>query len=92
MYPIFGIVLSIIFGWLVQKTGSIWSSSLAHAATNVVGGGLSIFLFGGANLLYASIGGILGLLPLGALSAWIVLAGQLNPATEKTNIATAAVL
>ena len=62
MYPIFGIILSIIFGWLVQKTGSIWSSSLAHAATNVIGGGLTIFLFGGANPLYTFYGGVLGLI------------------------------
>lgn len=85
MYPILGIVLSIIFGWLVQKTGSVWSSSLAHAAVNVVGGGLTIFLFGGAKLLYASLGGILGLIPLGALSAWIVFTGQLKPEVENTN-------
>jgi membrane protease YdiL (CAAX protease family) len=83
MYPIFGIVFSIIFGWLVQKTGSIWSSSLAHAATNNVGGNLSTLLFaGGASFLYASIRGILGLIPLAALSAWIVFTGQLKPAAE----------
>ncbi|MDR3749174.1 MAG: CPBP family intramembrane metalloprotease [Acidobacteriota bacterium] len=86
MYPIFGIVLSIIFGWLIQKTGSIWSSSLAHAAYNVVGGNLSVFLFaGGANFLYASIGGLLGLIPLAALSAWIVFTGQLKPPAEAPN-------
>jgi uncharacterized protein len=86
MYPIFGIVLSIIFGWLVEKTGSVWSSSLAHAATNVIGGGLSVTLFGGgANFLYAFYGGLLGLIPLGALSAWIVFTGQLKPATQTSN-------
>jgi hypothetical protein len=53
---------------------------------------MSILLFGGgASLLYVLDLGILGWVPLGALSAWIVLTGQLNPATEKTNIATAAV-
>ncbi len=86
MYPIFGAVLSIIYGWLVQKTGSIWSSSLAHAAANAVGGDLFIILFGGgASFLYASIGGILGLIPLGALSAWIVFTGQLKAAVELPN-------
>lgn len=86
MYPIFGIVFSIIFGWLVQKTGSIWSSSLAHAATNVVGGTLSILLFGGAaNFLFASTAGLLGLISLGAMSAWIVFTGQLKPAVQASN-------
>lgn len=80
MYPIGCVLLAIIYGWLVQKTGSIWSSSLAHAATNAVGGSLTIFLFGATKLLYASIGGLLGLIPLGALSAWIVFTGQLKPA------------
>ncbi len=82
MYPLFGIILSFIFGWLVQKTGSVWSSSVAHAATNVIGGGLSIFLFGGARFLYVGYGGLLGLIPLGALSAWIVFTGQLKPTEE----------
>ena len=86
MYPLFGIVLSIIYGWLVQKTGSIWSSSLAHAANNAVGGQLSMLLFGGAaNVLFASIEGLLGLIPLAALSAWIVFTGQLKPAVQASN-------
>ena len=86
------VLLSIIFGWLRLKTGSIWSTSLAHAATNAVGGNMSLLLFGGgASLLYVLDLGILGWIPLGALSAWIVLTGQISPATEKTNIATAAV-
>ena len=84
------VLLSIIFGWLRLKTGSIWSTSLAHAAINAVGGSMSLLLFGGgASLLYVL--GILSWIPLGALSTWIVLTGQLSPATEKTNLATAAV-
>jgi membrane protease YdiL (CAAX protease family) len=39
------ILLSFIFGWLVERTGSIWSSSLAHAATNGVGGSLAALWF-----------------------------------------------
>jgi hypothetical protein len=51
-----------------------------------------VILFGGgANFLFVSYAGILGFIPLGALSAWIVLTGQLSRSTEKTNIATAAV-
>ena len=83
IFPVSGIFLSIIFGWLVVKTGSIWSSSLAHSATNGIGGGLTVFLFmGGPSLLFVSYAGILGWIPLGALSAWIVLTGQLNPADD----------
>jgi uncharacterized protein len=92
VYTVGAVLLSIIFGWLRLKTGSIWSTSLAHAATNTVGANMSILLFGGgASLLFALDSGILGWVLLGALSAWIVLTGQLSPATEKTSIATAAV-
>ena len=91
MYPVFCIFASIIFSWLVLKTGSIWSSSLAHASTNAVGGGLSILLFGGgANFLYLSYGGILAWIPLGALSAWIVFSGQLTPSPAAGGIEQAA--
>lgn len=82
MYPLFGILLSFIFGWLVQKTGSVWSSSLAHAATNAVGGSLAVFLYGPAKFLYVGYGGLMGLIPLATLSAWIVFTGQLKPAIE----------
>ena len=40
------ILLSFIFAWLVERTGSIWSSSLAHAATNGVGGSIAGLWFG----------------------------------------------
>jgi membrane protease YdiL (CAAX protease family) len=82
LFPIGAIFLSIIFGWLVLKTGSIWSSSLAHSATNSLGP-LTLLLFGGVpSLVFISYVGILGLIPLGALSAWIVFTGQLNAAAS----------
>jgi membrane protease YdiL (CAAX protease family) len=77
------VFLSIIFGWMRLKTGSIWSSSLAHSATNAIGGSLTVLLFGGgASFIFVSYVGLLGWIPLGALSAWIVLAGQLKPAKD----------
>lgn len=83
IFPVSTIFLSIIFGWLRLQTGSIWSSSLAHSATNTVGASLTVLLFGGgASLLFVSYVGILGWIPLGALSAWIVFAGQLKPANN----------
>ena len=83
VFPVSTIFLSIIFGWLRLKTGSIWSSSLAHSATNTMGGSLIVLLFGGgASMLFVSYVGIMGWIPLGALSAWIVSTGQLNPAND----------
>ena len=73
------IMLSIIFGWLRVKTGSIWSASLAHSATNAVGGSLTLLLFtGGANWIFVSYVGVLAWVPLGLLCAWIVGTGQLG--------------
>jgi uncharacterized protein len=81
VFPVSCILLSIIFGWLVARTGSIWSSSFAHAATNCIAGSLgALLLAGGGNFLFISYLGLLGWIPLGALSAWIVFTGQLHPA------------
>jgi membrane protease YdiL (CAAX protease family) len=80
VFPVSTVLLSIVFGWLRLRTGSIWPPSLAHAATNVVGGTLTVFLFtGGPNWVFVSYLGLLGWIPLGAICAWIVLTGQLKP-------------
>lgn len=80
-FPVSTILLSIIFGWLQTRTGSVWAPSLAHAATNTVGGSLTLLLFlGGPNWPLVGYVGALGWLPLGALCAWIVLRGGLSPA------------
>jgi membrane protease YdiL (CAAX protease family) len=80
IFPVFTVLLSIILGWLRLKTGSIWSASLAHSATNTIGGGLTILLFMGApNWIFVGYAGILSWIPLGALCAWIILTGQLAP-------------
>jgi membrane protease YdiL (CAAX protease family) len=79
VFPVSTALISVIFGWLRQRTGSIWASSLAHAATNVVGGSLATLLFmGGPSMIWVGYLGILSWIPLGALSAWIILTGQLK--------------
>lgn len=45
---IIAILLAYIFGWILQRSGSIWASSLAHAATNAIGGMLTALWFTGA--------------------------------------------
>jgi membrane protease YdiL (CAAX protease family) len=79
VFPVSTTLISIIFGWLRLRTGSIWASSLAHAATNSVGGSLTVLLFaGGPGLIFVGYLGILSWIPLGALCAWIVLTGQIG--------------
>ena len=79
-FPVSAVLLSIIFGWLRQKTGSVWSASLAHAATNAIGGSLTMLLFvGGPSSYLVTYLGLLGWIPLGIVCAWIILSGQLQP-------------
>jgi membrane protease YdiL (CAAX protease family) len=62
VFPISTVLLSIIFGWLRLRTGSVWAPSLAHAATNSVGGSLTVLLFlGGAGLPVHQLSGTAGL-------------------------------
>ena len=83
IFPVFTVLLSIIFGWLRIKTGSVWPACLAHASTNAIGGGLTILLFMGAsNWIFVGYPGILSWIPLGALCAWIIYTGQLTRQKE----------
>jgi membrane protease YdiL (CAAX protease family) len=67
------VLISIIFGWLREKSGSIWVTSLAHSATNTIGGSLSVLWFADhSKSLIVTYGGILSWVPLGLLCVWIV--------------------
>ena len=79
VFPVSCVLLSVVFGWLQGWAGSVWAPSLAHAATNAVGGSLLTLLFlGGPNWIFASYLGILGWAPAGLLCLWIVLTGRLR--------------
>lgn len=68
------VLLSIVFGWLRRKSGSIWVTSLAHAATNAIGGSLTFLWFPDpSNRLFLGYLGILSWIPLGLLCAWIIV-------------------
>jgi len=83
VFPVGTVLVSIIFGWLRLRTGSVWPVSLAHASTNAIGASLTVLLFmGGPHWIWVCYLGVLGWIPLGAICAWIILSGQLRPATE----------
>ena len=83
VFPVSTILLSIIFGWLRQRTGSVWAPSLAHAATNSIGSTLTMLWFAGSeHWTLWSYMGVLGLVPLGVLCAWIILTGRLEPVQD----------
>lgn len=80
IFPVSAILLSIIYGWLFSKTGSIWVACVAHGATVSVGVSLTQILFSeNSDLLFTGYYGILGWIPMGAVCAWIILTGKLKP-------------
>ncbi len=73
VFTAFTIAQSIIQGWLMLRSGSIWTSCLAHGAANALGGSmLAYYFYGSGHWLLTSYAGILALLPLGAVCVWIV--------------------
>ena len=82
--PVFlvsAVLVSIIFGWLRLRTGSVWPASLAHASTNVLGGTLlGLLFFGGPHWVLVGYTGVLAWLPLGLVCTWIIGTGRLRPA------------
>jgi CAAX protease family protein len=58
------VLLSYLFDWFRRRTGSIWTASLAHAATNSIGSLAMLWLAGAAGPIVASYGGLLAVGPL----------------------------
>jgi CAAX protease family protein len=73
------VFMSIIFGWLREKSGSIWVTSLAHSATNGIGGALTTLWFPDHSKTFlVSYSGLLSFIPLGLFSLWIALRSRRN--------------
>lgn len=86
VFPVGCVLVSIIFAWLQQRSGSVWCASLAHASANNLGGPLTLVLFyGGSSTIATSYVGMLGWIPLGALCAWIIVTRQLRPQPERAH-------
>ncbi len=83
VFPVSCVLLSIVFGWLQHRAGSVWAPSLAHSATNVVGGSMLFLLFaGGPNWILVHYLGVIGWIPLVIVCAWIILTGRLEAYDE----------
>src|SRR5438128_1071911 len=68
VFPVSTVFLSVIFGWLLSRSRSIWAPSLAHASLNAVGGGLTLFLYPNpGQWIFTGIQGVLGWVPLAML-------------------------
>ncbi|WP_165357174.1 CPBP family intramembrane glutamic endopeptidase [Sphingosinicella sp. CPCC 101087] len=64
LFVAIAVTTSYMFGWFKEKTGSIWAASLAHAATNSIGGLATLWFAGAAGPLVASYAGLLAVPPL----------------------------
>lgn len=79
VFPVSTTLLSIIFGWLRQRTGSVWVASLAHASVNCLGASLvTLWFIGEASAAIWSYLGMAGWVPLGAICAWLVFSKRLE--------------
>ena len=78
MMVLFTVVLGMIFAWLRFRSGSVWPSTLAHAAYNAQAGFGAVLLSHTDSLLSAPIG-IIGLIPMIVSAIWLAATGRLKP-------------
>jgi membrane protease YdiL (CAAX protease family) len=74
---VFTVLLGMILAWLRFRSGSIWPSTLAHAAFNAQAGFGALLLSPADSLLRAPIG-IIGLIPMFLFALWLALRGHLK--------------
>ena len=70
MMVVFTVSLGIVFAWLRFRSGSVWPSTLAHAAFNAQAG-FGLLLLNPANPLLRSPIGLSGLAPIIAFDIWL---------------------
>ncbi len=86
MMVVFTVPLSMIFAWLRFRSGSVWPSTLAHAAINAQAGFAIVFLSQADSLFRAPIG-LIGLIPMIAFAIWLAVTGRLKPDTNQAYVA-----
>ena len=77
--------MGVIFAWLRFRSGSVWPSTLAHAALNAQAGLGFVFLSPGDPLIRPP-AGILGLIPMIALALWLAATKQVAPDASRRTI------
>jgi membrane protease YdiL (CAAX protease family) len=89
IFPVSAVLLSIIFGWLFLRTGSVWVPCLAHASSVSVGVSLTQIIFSArADSLFTGYYGVLAWIPLGAFCWWLIATGQFKPREEAQPVIT----
>lgn len=76
LFPVGTVLYSIIFGWLRNRSGSIWPSSIAHSAFNNFRSPMFALLFAGLPDMLPIV--VLGLTALAIIAGAILLSGNLR--------------
>jgi uncharacterized protein len=79
LFTVFTVLVSYIFGWFYRQSGSIWCTSLAHAATNTVGSLSLLWLAGMGSPIIISYGGVLALAPIAGVAIVLALIDRSRP-------------
>ncbi len=86
MMVVFTVALGMIFAWLRFRSGSVWPSTLAHAAINAQAGFGVLLLSPADSLLRAPIG-LLGLVPMIVFAIWLAVTGRLRADPDQLALA-----
>jgi membrane protease YdiL (CAAX protease family) len=76
-FPLEAISMSFVLAWLVNRSGSVWPSALAHGANNAL---LSFFLIVPAGWIADQWTAVAVVIPIGALFAWLLHKRRPTPA------------
>lgn len=72
---------SFVFAWLRFRSGSVWPSTLAHAAVNAQAGAAVLVLAGASDSLLRPPTGLIGVAPIALLGVVLLVTGRLTPAS-----------
>ena len=82
MMIVFTVALGMIFAWLRFRSGSVWPSTLSHAALNAQAGFSALLLTPADSLLRAPIG-LIGLVPMIIFAIWLAVTGRLRAESDQ---------
>jgi uncharacterized protein len=81
-FTVFGILLSVVLGWLQIHSGSSWAPSLAHSGINYFAAPALGAVFPGASAVVVGVGGWLALPAYALVAGWILATGRMCPRPE----------
>jgi membrane protease YdiL (CAAX protease family) len=79
--------LSFVYAWLRFGSGSVWPSTLAHAAANAQAGIALLVLAPAADSLLRPPFGLIAVAPIAVFALVLLLTGRLKPAPALATVA-----